>query len=83
MDPGAPIDKNMYKLSEREKARLKVKSLPSDLNEAVDLLEKNKLMRNTLGEHIFHHFIEAKRTEWKNYMSQVHQCELDWYLTEY
>ncbi len=83
MDPGAPVDKNIYKMSERERARLKIKSLPANLNEAIDLLEKSKLMRDTLGEHIFSHFIAAKRSEWSKYISQVHQCELDWYLTEY
>jgi glutamine synthetase len=83
MDPGAPVDKNIYKMSERERARLKIKSLPANLSEAVELMEKSKLMRDTLGEHIFNHFIVAKRAEWSKYISQVHQCELDWYLTEY
>ena len=83
INPGAPIDKNIYKMSERERARLKIKSLPANLNEAIELLEKDKLMRDTLGEHVFSHFITAKQKEWNNYISQVHQCELDWYLTEY
>lgn len=83
MNPGAPVDKNIYKMSARERARLKIKSLPANLNEAILLLEKSKLMRDTLGEHIFQHFITAKSGEWNKYISQVHQCELDWYLTEY
>lgn len=82
-DPGEPVDKNIYRMSERERARLKIKSLPASLNEAVDLLEKDQLMHDTLGDHIFQHFITAKRKEWNNYIAQVHQCEIDWYLTEY
>lgn len=83
LSPGSPVDKNIYKMSERERARLKIKSLPANLNDAVDLLEKSKLLKDALGEHIFSHFITAKRAEWHKYISQVHQCELDWYLTEY
>lgn len=81
--PGEPINKNIYKMSERERARLKIKSLPASLNEAVDLLEKSKLMRETMGDHIFYNFIRAKREEWSTYIAQVHQCELDWYLTKF
>lgn len=83
IDPGAPVDKNIYKMSEREHARLKIKSLSADLNEAIQLLEKSKLMRDTLGDHTFNHFIAAKQSGWNNYISRVHQCELDWYLTDY
>ena len=82
-NPGEPVDKNIYRMSDRERARLKIKSLPVSLGEAVDLLEKDRLMHDTLGDHIFQHFITAKRKEWNNYISQIHQCEIDWYLTEY
>lgn len=82
-DPGEPINKNIYKMSERERARLKIKSLPAHLSDAIDLLEKSSLMRETLGDHIFHNFIRAKRKEWLTYIAQVHQCELDWYLTRF
>lgn len=83
IDPGEPVDKNIYTMSERERARLKIRSLPADLGEAIDLLEKDRLMRETLGEHIFQNFITAKKEEWSKYIAQVHQCEIDWYLTEY
>ncbi|EKE01295.1 MAG: hypothetical protein ACD_21C00169G0002 [uncultured bacterium] len=83
IDPGEPIDKNIYRMSERERARLKIKSLPASLGEATDLLEKNSLMRSTLGDHIFNHFIDSQRKEWSKFISQVHQCEVDWYLTKY
>lgn len=83
MDPGAPIAKNIYRMSERERARLKIKALPANLSEATQLMAKSKLMLDTLGEHIFYNFISVQQGEWNRYISQVHQCELDWYLTEY
>ena len=68
---------------QREKRRLKIEALPADLNEAVQNLEKSKVMRETLGEHIFNHFIQAKKMEWSQYISQVHPWELDRYLSYY
>ena len=40
-------------------------------------------MRDTLGDHIFEHFIEAKRAEWYEYRRQVSAWELDRYLKVY
>jgi glutamine synthetase len=40
-------------------------------------------MRATLGEHIFHHFIEAKREEWDDYIRQVSPWERSRYLKVY
>ncbi len=81
--PPPSVNKNIFTMSLREKRRLKIETLPADLNEAVKNLEKSKVMRDTLGEHIFHHFLEAKKMEWSAYISQVHQWELDRYLSYY
>ena len=70
-------------MSQREKRRLRIEELPANLLEAVEILEKNKVMREALGEHIFSHFVEAKKMEWSTYISQVHQWELDRYLAYY
>ncbi len=83
LDPGEPVNKNIFAMSQRERSRLRIKSLPGDLNEAVDALERDKLMRATLGEHIFSQYVRAKRQEWHEYIAQVHQWELDSYLKRY
>ncbi|OGT21542.1 MAG: type I glutamate--ammonia ligase [Gammaproteobacteria bacterium RIFCSPHIGHO2_02_FULL_42_13] len=83
MDPGEPVNKNIYNMSGRERARLKIKSLPSDLDKAIDEMEKSELVKNALGEHIFQHFITAKRREWQKYIAQVHPWEIEQYLTTY
>ncbi len=83
LTPPPAVNKNIFGMSNREKRRLKIDSLPANLNEALDYLEKSKIMRETLGEHIFHHFIQAKRMEWSIYISQVHEWELDRYLSYY
>ncbi len=83
LHPGPPVNKNIFAMSQREKRRLKIDSLPADLSAALDQLEKSKLMREALGEHIFEHFVRAKRQEWHDYISHVHPWEQERYLRAY
>ena len=81
IEPPAPVTGNVYTMSARERARFKIKSLPANLGEAINQLEKSPLMKEALGEHVFQQFIEAKRAEWSEYIAQVHDWELDRYLS--
>jgi len=83
LDPGEPVNKNIFTMSQREKRRLKIGQLPADLNEALDQLEKDKVIKAALGDHIAEHFVTAKRQEWSDYISHVHPWERDRYLTSY
>ncbi len=83
MDPGEPVDKNVFKMSEREKRRLRIDQLPGNLSEALDNLEKDEVVTEALGEHIRTHFVEAKRAEWAEYISQVQPWETEKYLDSY
>jgi len=83
VDPGPPVNKNIYKMSSRERRRLKIDELPRNLSEALDDLEKDKLIIETLGDHIFRHFVEAKREEWYDYIKHVSPWEIDRYLGVY
>jgi glutamine synthetase len=83
MDPGPPVNKNIYKMSHRERRHLRIDELPGNLNEALDEFEKSPLMRDTLGDHIFDNFLTAKRAEWDGYIRQVSTWEIDRYLNTY
>ena len=54
--------------------------LPSNLEEAILVMEKSELVRQTLGEHVFEYFLRNKRSEWQDYRRQVSAYELDRYL---
>jgi glutamine synthetase len=54
--------------------------LPSNLEEAILMMEKSELVRETLGEHVFDYFLRNKRAEWQDYRRQVSAYELDRYL---
>jgi glutamine synthetase len=83
IDPGPPINKNIYRMSHRERRHLKIDELPGNLSDALDALEKDDLVRDTLGDHIFEHFLAAKREEWFEYMKHVTPWETQRYLKVY
>ena len=57
-----------------------VQTLPANLNEAIAVMEKSELVRETLGEHVFEYVLRNKQAEWLEYRRQVSQFELDRYL---
>lgn len=67
-------------LSDAERARLGVQSLPRDLGEAIQAGEGSKLLRKALGEHIFTSFHRNKRIEWQRYCAAVTDFERKTYL---
>jgi glutamine synthetase len=80
LDPGAPVNKDIFRMSEREKRRLKIDSLPPDLNEAIKAMKKDDVVMSALGEHIAGHFIEAKEAAWHEFIAQVHPWEVERYI---
>ena len=83
IDPGPPINKNIFTMSHRERRHLRIDELPGNLSEALDELEKDDLVRDTLGDHLFEHFVAAKREEWLDYIKHVSPWEVDRYLSVY
>lgn len=51
--PPGPVSASVMEMTEAERKALHITALPADLNEAVDELEKDPLLRKVLGDHIF------------------------------
>ena len=83
LDPGAPVNKNIFAMSHREKRRLRIDDLPGDLREATLAMKKDPLIREVLGDHLFTHFLEAKQAAWEEYSATVHAWEVDRYLARF
>ena len=83
LTPPDPVNKNIFTMSEREKRRHRITELPRDLHEALNQLEKDKVICDALGAHVVERFVEAKRQEWHEYSAQVHNWELERYLGKY
>lgn len=77
----APVEENVYEMSEKERARRGIDTLPSSLEEAVHLMEKSGLMRETLGDHVFNAYIENKKIEWAKFRAYVTDWERNQYLS--
>jgi len=83
IDPGPPLDTNVWKLSDAERAEIGLETLPANLGDAVTELEKDEVILDALGDHIASQFIEAKKAEWSDYVASVTGWELDQYLATY
>lgn len=84
----APVEENIFKMSGARQKQFAIRTLPRDLEEAVDLMAKSALLEETLGGHIFAQFIANKRAEIEDYdksvsheyEKQVSQYEVDKYM---
>lgn len=72
---------NIFEMTDAELETAGIKTLPKDLGEAIELFEKSELMKEVLGEHIHKFFVENKKAEWAEYVSQVTEWETDKYLS--
>ena len=70
----------MYSLSESERRERGIETLPGSLGEAIDRFAASKLMRETLGDHVFDSFLENKRIEWNDYRAHVSDFEMKRYF---
>ena len=76
----APMDQNLYHLTDAERKEKHIETLPDSLGQAISITENSDLVKKVLGEHIFPRFVELKKKEWDDYRIQVSQFELDTYL---
>ncbi len=76
----APIEEDIYELSPEKRKKMKIQELPGNLYEAIAEVEKSKLVREALGDHIFNKFIENKKIEWDRYRVHVSEYEIEKYL---
>jgi len=75
-----PFEEDIYKMSEKEKKKKRIRTLPGNLYEAILEVEKSKLVKKALGEHIFNKFLQNKRIEWDNYRTHVSRYEIEKYM---
>ncbi|MFN2242675.1 MAG: type I glutamate--ammonia ligase [Anaerolineae bacterium] len=65
------------------RSRRGLEMLPGSLGEALAALQSDDLMRETLGDHILERFVEAKTSEWQDYVTHVSGWETERYLPIY
>ena len=81
--PPPAVDGNIYSMTTAQRKKQKIEMLPTSLESALAELKKDKLICQTLGEHILEKYVEAKELEWLNYKTRISQWEIDEYLSKY
>ena len=79
----ASVDKDIFEMNAEQMAAEGVTVLPGSLEEAIEKFKANPISKETLGEHIYTKYIEAKTKEWDSYRCAVTEWELDNYLSIY
>lgn len=80
LHPGAGHSSNLFDLSLAEMKAQGIGILPQNLNESLDKLECNKVLRDALGNALTEEFIKLKRAEWIDYQRHVSDWEISRYV---
>jgi glutamine synthetase len=83
MTLGDPVEESLFEMDAATIASKGIKELPGTLGEAINELEADPVICEALGDHVLSHFIEAKRTEWDEYRTQVSDWEVERYLEQF
>ncbi len=80
LQPPEPVEENIYQLDGESLLQKNIDLLPTSLQEALDALKKDKILQETLGEHLFERYIDVKTKEWDEFKKQVTTWEIRTYL---
>ena len=83
LTPPEEVSDNIYDLTPEQRAERGIESLPLSLEEALEELKKDELIKGVLGSHICEKFIYLKEQECAEYRRQVSQWEINRYLAVY
>ena len=82
LDPGAPLNYDMYKATKEQLAAAGDISLPTTLGDALNELEADSLAREVMGEEFLNAYLDYKRREVAEFNSVVTNWEIDRYLQQ-
>ncbi len=74
------LTEDLRRLSEEERSDREMVALPENLGEALAAMKNDRLICDTLGTDFYVKYMDAKRKEWKEYLEQVSEWELERYL---
>lgn len=83
IEPPEPINLNIYAMTDEEKEAYNIDRLPGTLYEAILELDKDPIVQEALGQHIYDRFREGRMAEWLDYRIQVHDWEIQSYLARF
>ncbi|WP_297552617.1 type I glutamate--ammonia ligase [Thermococcus sp.] len=70
LEPEAYVETNVYEMGDEERSEAGIETLPGSLEEALEELKKDKVVREALGE-AYENFIAYKEREWREYVTYL------------
>jgi glutamine synthetase len=83
LEVAAPINEDIFHMSEERRADLGIDNLPGSLEKALVELETGVIGRKTLGEHVYNEYVSMKKAEWDSYRTAVHSWEIENYQSKF
>ena len=83
MTPPSEVREDLNAMDEAVRRGKGVESLPRDLNEALELMRRDQLVMDTLGEHVAQAYLRTKQAEWEEYNTHVSAWETGKYMIAY
>jgi glutamine synthetase len=76
LEPGEPCERDPARLSAKELERAKVRPLPSSMGAALDELEKDRFLLDTMGDLLSRCYLAVRRSENDAFSAQDEEFEL-------
>jgi len=71
IEPGDPVETNIYHLSDAKRKQLNIGVLPTSLKEALEEWESDDICKRALGKDTADKYMELKMKEWKEYEPHI------------
>jgi len=75
-----PVSRNIYKMTDEEIKKAKIKRLPTNLMEALEEFQNDRILIEGIGKDAANLFIEKKTNEWHRYMGEITDLDYRFYF---
>lgn len=83
LEPVEEVNDNIFAMDSAERASRGIDNLPGNLEEAIEAMQSDPLIKEALGEHVYAQYIAGKKAEWDSYRTHVSNWECERYITAY
>ena len=83
LTPPDSVQQSIYDMTAAQRETMGIGSLPATLEQAIEELQADRLLMDTLGDHVSRAYIDGKKREWTEYCTAVTDWELKRYFFKY
>ena len=83
LTPPAPVEEDIYEFTDEEAEERGITCLADSLAQSLSRLDKDEVVKEALGDHLYNAFCVSKKSEWDRYRMAVSDWEIKEYLDRY